>query len=138
MVVRSYSTSRGEGFSIDSTGLVVFSDADQDKENILEYVKGKAGIYLWTNKLKGKKYVGSSMALRRRLLEYYNVNRLLNEKSMPINVALLKYGYTNFSLTILEICDKDSLMSREKHFFEIYSPEYNILKIPGSPSRGFG
>ena len=63
---------------------------------------------------------------------------MLNEKSMPINVALLKYGYTNFTLTILEICDKDSLMSREKHFFEVYSPEYNILKIPGSPFRGSG
>jgi hypothetical protein len=72
---------------------------------------------------------------------------------MPINVALLKYGYTNFTLTILEICDKDSLMSREKHFFEVYSPfpsnlkdvrgllrrgTYNILKTPGSPSRGSG
>jgi len=57
---------------------------------------------------------------------------------MPINVALLKYGYTNFTLTILEICDKDSLMFREKHFFEVYSPEYNILKTPGSPFRGSG
>jgi len=76
--------------------------------------------------------------LRRRFLEYYNVNRLLNEKSMAINIALLKYGYTNFSLTILDICDIDDLMSREKHFFEVYSPEYNILKIPGSPTRGSG
>ena len=88
--------------------------------------------------MNGKKYVGSSVNLRRRLLEYYKVNRLLNEKSMPINVALLKYGYLNFRLTILEICDIDSLMSREKHFFEVYSPEYNILKTPGSPSRGSG
>lgn len=71
-------------------------------------------------------------------MEYYNVNKLLNEKSMPINVALLKYGYTSFSFTILEICEKDSLMSREKHFFEVYSPEYNILKTPGSPYRGSG
>ena len=63
---------------------------------------------------------------------------MLNEKSMAINAALLKYGYTNFSLTILEICEKDSLMFREKHFFEVYSPEYNILKTPGSPSRGSG
>jgi len=93
---------------------------------------------MWTNKLNGKKYVGSSMALKCRLLEYYNVNRLLNEKSMPIYVALLKYGYSNFTLTILDICEKDSLISREKHFFEVYSPEYNILKTPGSPSRVSG
>ena len=93
---------------------------------------------MWTNNLNGKKYIGSSVDLRRRLLEYYNVNRILNEKSMPINFALLKYGYHHFSLTILEICDIDSLMAREKHFFEVYSPEYNILKTPGSPSRGSG
>jgi group I intron endonuclease len=93
---------------------------------------------MWINKLKGKKYVGSSINLRRRLLEYYNINRLLNEKCMPINVALLKYGYHNFSLTILEICEVDNLMSREKHFFNKYSPEYNILNTPGSPSRGSG
>jgi hypothetical protein len=57
---------------------------------------------------------------------------------MPIYVALLKHGYHNFSLTILDICDIDNLISREKHFFEKYSPEYNILNTPGSPSRGSG
>nr|YP_010183862.1 hypothetical protein LI437_mgp07 [Coccidioides posadasii]QVG61985.1 hypothetical protein [Coccidioides posadasii] len=57
---------------------------------------------------------------------------------MSICVALLKYGYHNFSLTILDICDVDKLMSREKHFFEVYSPEYNILDTPGSPYRGSG
>lgn len=137
--VRAFSTSKSDGSSSkDSSVLAVFSDADKDKLSILNHVKGKSGIYMWTNKLNGKKYVGSSVALKRRFLEYYNVNRLLNEKSMPINVALLKYGYSNFSLTILDVCDKDSLMSREKHFFEVYSPEYNILKTPGSPSRGSG
>jgi excinuclease UvrABC nuclease subunit len=134
--IRAYSTSSNS--YTDSLGLAVFSDADTDKLDILNYVKGKAGIYMWINKLNGKKYVGSSVNLRRRLLEYYNVNRLLNESSMPINVALLKYGYHNFSLTILEICDVDNLMSREKHFFEEYSPEYNILDTPGNPSRGSG
>lgn len=133
-----FSTSKSDGTFSSEGCLAIFSDADKDKLDILKYIKGKSGIYMWTNKLNGKKYVGSSVDLRRRLLEYYNVNRMLNEKSMPINVALLKYGYTNFSLTILEICDKDSLMSREKHFFEVYSPEYNILKTPGSPSRGSG
>ena len=71
-------------------------------------------------------------------MEYYNVNRLLKEKSMPINVALLKYGYKNFSLTILEFCDVDSLVTKEKYYFDTYSPEYNILKTPGNPSQGAG
>lgn len=29
-------------------------------------------------------------------------------------------------------------MDIEKYYFELYSPEYNILEYPGSPSRGSG
>lgn len=56
---------------------------------------------------------------------------------MLITRALLKYGHKNFSLTILEFCDSDRaiLHAREKHYFEEYSPEYNILKTPGSPAH---
>lgn len=137
---RMYSTKKNNATSTltDGSDLVIFSDADKDKLEILKHVKGKSGIYMWTNNLNGKKYIGSSVNLRRRLLEYYNVNRLLNEKSMTINIALLKYGYHNFSLTILEFCDLDSLMYKENYYFEIYKPEYNILKTPGSPSKGSG
>jgi hypothetical protein len=39
---------------------IIFPNADKDKLAILDYTKGKAGIYLWTNKLNGKNYVGSS------------------------------------------------------------------------------
>jgi hypothetical protein len=138
MTVRLFSTNKTDDSSKSSSDLMVFSNADKDKLAILNYIKGKTGIYMWTNKLNGKKYVGSSVNLRRRLLEYYNVNRMLNEKSMPINQSLLKYGYQSFSLTILEFCNIDSLVSREKHFFDIHSPEYNILKTPGSPDRGKG
>jgi len=136
---RLYSTKINKYINLpsDSTKSIIFSDADRDKLAILE-TKGRSGIYMWTSKLNGKKYLGSSVNLRRRLLEYYNVNRLLKESSMPINVALLKYGYHNFSLTILEFCDIDSLMAIEKYYFEVYSPEYNILQDPGSPSRGSG
>ena len=57
---------------------------------------------------------------------------------MPINVALLKYGFKNFILTILEYCEVGNLVIREKYYFNIYSPEYNILKTPGNPSQGPG
>lgn len=127
---RSYSTK--------SNNTIYFTDADKDKLEILKISDKKTGIYMWTNNINGKKYIGSSVNLKRRFLEYYNVNRLLISNSMPINTALLKYGYHNFSLTILEFCDISDLMAREKHYFNIYSPEYNILKYPGSPNRGSG
>jgi hypothetical protein len=56
--VRSFSTSKNNGSSTstDSLSLVVFSNADKDKLDILDYVKGKSGIYMWTNKLNDKIY----------------------------------------------------------------------------------
>lgn len=125
-------------FSNNQESALHFQTGDTNKLEILKSIKGKSGIYMWTNKLNAKKYVGSSVDLRCRLLEYYNTNRLLDGVSMPIYKALLKHGCSNFSLDILEFCDKDNLILREKHYFNIYSPEYNILKEPLSPSRGKG
>lgn len=50
--------------------------------------------------------------------------------------ALLKYGYSNFKLEVLEYCDSEVLLSKEQEYLDIYCPEYNILKKAGS-SLGF-
>lgn len=115
-----------------------YANADTDKLNILRDIQGKSGVYMWTN-LKNKKcYVGSSVDLRRRMLEYYNVNRLLKVSSMVINNAILKYGYCNFKFSIIEFCEIKDLKNKEKYYFELLKPKYNILKEPGSPSKGKG
>lgn len=44
MAVRLFSTTNG---SKDYTDLTVFSNADTDKLAILNYIKGKAGIYAY-------------------------------------------------------------------------------------------
>lgn len=53
-------------------------------------------------------------------MEYYNANILMKYNNMPINSALLKHGYQSFTLIILEFCDKDNIMSKEKYYFELY------------------
>jgi hypothetical protein len=50
--------------------------------------------------------------------------------------ALLKYGYSNFKLDILEICDSTNLIEREQYYLDLLKPEYNILKTAGS-LKGF-
>ena len=88
------------------------SNAEADKAKILSDNQNKSGIYKWTNSINGKCYIGSSDNLKRRLRQYFNTNYLLKQNNMSICCALLKHGYTNFSLTILEYCEPSKCLER--------------------------
>jgi group I intron endonuclease len=113
-----------------------YPNSDTCKEKILDENKNKSGIYMWKNNLNKKRYIGSSKNLNRRFLEYFNVNYLLKNKSMYICCALLKHGYFNFSLTIIEYCEVSELLVREKYFWKFFKPEYNIAQDPTAPMSG--
>jgi group I intron endonuclease len=49
---------------------------------------------------------------------------------------ILKNGYSNFSFTILEYCDKKDLIKREQYYIDLLKPEYNICLIAGAPMAG--
>jgi group I intron endonuclease len=46
---------------------------------------------------------------------------------MPICKALIKFGYSNFSLEILEYCEPDVRFEKEKYYLKLLKPEYNII-----------
>lgn len=115
---------------------VIYENADTQKSYILEENMDRSGVYLWKNLINGKMYVGSSVNLRRRLLQYYNAEYLERNDSMRICRALLKYGYSNFSLTILEYCDPKDCLVREKYYIDLIKPEYNLSQNPHSPQLG--
>lgn len=72
---------------------VVYNNPKLEKAQILKENKGKSGIYLWTNKINSKRYVGSALDLRKRLLNYFNSSYLLDRKDiMIIYKALLARG----------------------------------------------
>jgi len=43
---------------------------------------------------------------------------------MAINKALLKYGYSQFKLDILEYCDTKDIVKREQYYIDYFNPEY--------------
>lgn len=70
---------------------------------------------------------------------YFNILNLKAEikrsKSL-IYRSLIKYGYSSFSLEILEYCEPSEVVLREQYFLDLLKPAYNILKTAAS-SLGF-
>ena len=55
---------------------------------------------------------------------------------MAICCALLKYGYSNFSVEIIEYCPPSDLLARENYYLASLQPEYNIAKDSSAPFLG--
>jgi len=113
------------------TPVVVYDNADLLKLQAVSANKGKSGVYRWINKVNGKTYIGSSVNLGKRLGNYYNLD-YISSSEMLISKALIKYGYSNFTLEILEYCDRSDVILREQYYLDLCKPEYNILKVAGS------
>lgn len=133
----SNSNSKTEGVSFSNPldkdkNIKVYNDVGSSKKIILDENKGKSGIYMFTNKLTKDIYVGQSKNLYNRFRNYLNPAYLKRLSNSRINRAVLKYGYSNFSLTILEYCSKANLTAREQYYMDILNPVYNILKTAGA------
>nr|QIJ45982.1 hypothetical protein [Calonectria ilicicola] len=93
------------------------------------------GIYRWVNLINSDTYIGSAVDLTKRLRDYL-APRWLEKEILKHNSiiyrALIKYGYSNFRLEILEYCDKSQTIMREQYYIDKYQPTYNICKIAGS------
>jgi excinuclease UvrABC nuclease subunit len=61
-----------------------YPNSDTCKAKILSDNKNKSGIYMFKNKINGKRYIGSSDNLKRRFTYYFNVNYLLRNTCMNI------------------------------------------------------
>jgi len=125
-----YSTSREKEIKINFTKF--YSNADLLKLEILNENRDKSGIYMWKNNNNKKFYIGSSVDLKRRFTSYFNLNYLVKESSLYLHRALLKGGYSAFSLYVLEYCEKENLIDREQYYFDLLKPTYNLCTVAGS------
>jgi group I intron endonuclease len=121
--------------SIKSTVIKSYLNPDLNRNLIYEENRNKSGIYCWNNIITGKIYIGSALNLNKRLTFYLSprfLQRKLLTSNSKIYGSLLKYGYSSFSLDILEYSKPDLLIVREQYYIDLLNPEYNILKVAGS------
>lgn len=115
--------------------IIVYNNSDTQKDQILKENRNKSVVYRLVNKINNKTYVGSSIDFTTRLYKYYSLKHITENKTL-IHNALLKYGYSNFSLEILEFCNVKDTILREQYYLDLLKPEYNILEKANS-SVGF-
>lgn len=93
------------------------------------------GIYIITNQINGKVYIGQSQNIELRWKAHRNrpFNSNSNDYEKPLYRAIRKYGLDNFSFQILEQCDIKDLDNREKYWIDYYKSTdvnngYNLTK----------
>jgi len=92
-------------------------------EELFRYNK-KSGIYMITNIINDKKYIGQSRNLWKRIREGH-VGKLRTNLHYNIQNAWNKYGEDNFKFEIIEECVNNSeLKTREQYWMDYYK-SYN-------------
>jgi group I intron endonuclease len=92
-------------------------------------LRKEPGIYIFTNKFNGKKYVGKANNIKSRFSLYYNP-----KQKRPFESALRKYGFDGFEIKIMYFpgIAKDDLLDLEETFIFLESSlitehGYNVL-----------
>jgi group I intron endonuclease len=92
----------------------------------------ESGIYMITNILNKKRYIGSAKNIKNRKNVHACLLRSGKHSNPHLQASWKKYGEENFIWSVLEICDYNNevLKQKEKHYFDLINPEYNIVKDP--------
>lgn len=140
----SSSSKQSVVFPVDSS--VTYENPLESRHEICFNYRYFRGCYLWTSKSTGKQYIGSSRNLSLRLSEYFRESYLILQsgRGSLICRALLKYGYEDFTLSIISLgplednnikYSSDNLpdfVVLEQSYLDKYKLEYNVNRVASS------
>lgn len=94
-----------------------------NRKNIKTYYR-KSGIYYFT--VGRHSYVGSSVNVGSRLSNHIWAMQSGKHRNRIIQNCYNKYSISGFSFKILEFCDKDKRIEREKYYIDLLHPDLNV------------
>ena len=100
-------------------------------------LKSKTGIYIITNDIDARIYVGSATSFKQRYATHRN-KIMLNENCNPkLRNFANKYGIEHLTFSAVHLCCKEDLLKVEQMYLDILQPfddnGFNIVKKAGSP-----
>ena len=103
--------------------------------------EGISGIYIITNKINNKVYIGQSVDIRTRWWNHRCELNRNNHYNRHLQGAWNKYGEDNFDFSILEECTQDDLNNREVYWIDKYNSTnpkngYNLSTGGDCSTRG--
>ena len=82
------------------------------------------GVYKITNNITGQFYIGQSVDIMRRWTEHKTPKAYGNDR---LHNDMKEYGLSNFKLEVIEECEKEKLLERERHYIHTLDPYYNVI-----------
>lgn len=110
-----------------------------DSEAMSHIPYGIGGIYEIENTVNGKRYIGSSSNIRKRLADHRNFLRKNNHNNEHLQCAWNKYGEDKFVYDMVHTCSKDTLLLCEQWVIDQYDFNkelYNMGKKTMSAMTG--
>ena len=89
-----------------------------------------SGVYCILNTVNQKRYIGSSNNCYLRLMDHRAELRANVHANKHLQNAYNKYGESVFTCFVVEFCDEDKRLEREKYYIDLFNAEYNIIKNP--------
>lgn len=93
----------------------------------------KSGIYRFWNKINNKSYVGQAIDINKRISQH--INKIKHKSTInPLYNAIIKHGFDNFDLEILELVDNKDKKKLDKlecyyiDYYDCYLNGYNQTK----------
>ena len=90
------------------------------------------GIYKIENQITKDIYIGSCSNFNVRKGSHLCLLRQGKHHSIILQRAFDKYLQENFVISLIEECDKESLIKREQYYIDLLQPKYNICPVAGS------